>query len=230
MRNKKLKKAILAILIATPPIVCVSLIGVAKAGWLTTLQDTSRQVGNRYLYNIVFDYLSGTEKTIYGLEKSSRIDLPLSNDERYYSNWTIGAHSYSGYVSVQTLINDSSSLPSVVDDDSRTTTYTITLTEARSGIHNGYFEINIVDGINMSNSNTHLDLNYSLVTKVTDRFLVFNINPIYSGLYVDHFVYDPGGANEQVYGLNDSLFVNTGGADASKLVNKTLTLTAYFKS
>ena len=227
MRSRKLKKAILIPLIATP-ILCFSFIGIAQAGWLTTIQDSTWEPGNRTLFNVVFDYQNNDDITFTGLEKSSKLDMPEFVDERYQSVWKIGEHSYSGVVSVNTLFSDSGALTPTVNG--KISTYTITLTETIIGLNNGYFEINVVDGINMSNANAHLDLDYSLVTRVIDRFLVFNINPTYTGLNLDHFVYDPGGANEQVYELNDSLFVNTGGADASKLVNKTLTLTAYFKS
>lgn len=227
MKNKRIKKIILIPLIATPPVVCISLIGIAQAGWLTAIQDSAREVGDRYLYNVVFDYSEGPDKVFYGLEKSSQIDLPSFNDDRYSSVWKNGEHSYTGVVALQTLINDSGALTPVVDG--KTTTYTITLSETKLGLKDGYFEIVVQDGVNISNANANLDLDYSLITKVVDSFLVFNINATYTGLYLDHFVYDDGGANEKVFGLNDAICVNTGGADASKLVDKTLTLTAYFK-
>ena len=233
MRKKKFNKHILFPLIVAVPLLCVSIISIAQADWISTVQHKSWEPGIQTLYNVVFDYNSGDDQTIYGLERSSKLDLPTFNDDRYESVWKIGSHEYSGVVSIDTLFNDSSSKPYTTVG--KTKTYTLTLEEYNKGLNDGYFEIYIHDCVDITNSNSPqsftLTSDYSLITQISTRFLVFNINPIVDGKYLDHFVYNDGVNTPTTYGLNDSLYVDTGGADASKLdSNKRLTLIAYFKT
>lgn len=228
MKKKKLNILLYALLaasvVATP-----LLVSVGQASWITVITDSNWSIGERYVYNVKFDYLEGEDKTFVGLERSAKLDLPEFNDDRYESTWKIGSHSYSGTVSVNTLFNDSGSLTPEIRDNIKV--YTITLAEEKLGLKDGFVEIYIEHAYNMSNGNTEISSfnTYSLVTKLEEKFLVFNINPEISGYTLDHFVYGDG-VNQVIYNLNDALYLSSGGVDESKIINRQLILSAYYKA
>lgn len=227
MKKKKLK-FILYPLIATTVIATISLISIGQAGWQSVVIDTNWSSGDKYLYNIKLDYLEGEDVTFVGLERSSKVNLPKFGDDRYDSAWKIGENSYSGVVSVDRLFTDSGSPAPVTSG--KTKVYTLTLTEERLDLKDGYVEIVVDHAYNMSDSGAEIAAfeTYSLITKIAERFLVFNLNPQVSGYMLDHFVYED--TTPVTYGLNDILYLSSGGADESKISNKQLVLSAYFKA
>ena len=232
MRKRKLKYFLYP-LIAVPFFAIATLVGIVKGDWLTVVVDSSWEIGHRTLFNVVFDYLEGDNKTFSNLEKSAKLDLPSFNDDRYDCEWTIGSHSYSsGVISIQTLYQENTALvTSEVSPNGKVTTYTIILSEARTGLKTGYFEVLISNWRDVSSPSTNHTFTtpYSLITKVAPTFLVFNISPTVENYYLDHFVYDLGGASEQSIGLNSSLLLTT--TDAGKInSDKQLILTAFFKA
>lgn len=194
------------------------------ATWTNTVVNDSWSTV-RYLYNVRLIYTNDTVVTYSALERNSKIDLLPFEDTRYSYAWRLSGSNtnYIGIQSIETLYEADTT--KVVETNGKITTTTITLYQTYLGISDGYFKVEINSGVDMSNNNAALSLNYSYVTEMVDNFNLFNVSPTYGNLVLDHFTI---GGNP--YYLNDVLHLNTGGADASKLVDKTLTLTAYFKA